>query len=475
MDRRKFLKTSLYSIGGVATASAGSVVITPMVFKEKMNFDPNDSFWAHEKSPASPALSENITADIAIIGGGLTGLFAAYHLIKTSPGVKIVLLEAKEVGHGASGRNGGMVLPQYSNESFAIGSDENTHKQVYEITTQAIKDIERLVESEGGGCDLILDGFMHTVRNNDDIDYYEDYVEKVRKLGMPLEFLTRKETSDEIGTNAYACSVYDPAGGQVHPMKPVHILKRLVTRKGVKIYENSPVISVEEGSTVILTVGQNEHQVKAGSLVLATDAYTSKLGFFKNNILVMHTQTAVTAPLTRAQLAKCGWKSRLPFFDSWENLFHLVLTPDNRICIGGGNVEYFFNNSTHYKGDLGKIGEMLSNEISRIYPSLSGIQFEAIWNGVLGITSDGEPSVGVTGSHGNIFYGMAYNGHGVALTYLFGRIIADIYNGNQSKWENTPFFNYSMPFIPPEPFRWMGVRLAISSYKYADKNGISLF
>lgn len=474
MDRRKFLKTSLYSIGGVAAAGAGSAVITPVAFKEKMIFDPNDSFWALEKSPEAPELAENITADIAIIGGGLTGLFSAYHLIKASPALKIVILEAREVGHGASGRNGAMVLPQYSNESFAIGSDESTHKQIYEITSQTIKDIQKLVESEGGGCDLILDGFLHTVRNNGDVDYYEDYVEKVRKLGMPLEFLTRKETSDEIGTKAYACSVYDPAGGQVHPMKLVHMLKRLVTRKGVKIYENSPVTSVEEGNPAILTVGQKGHQIKAGSLVLATDAYTSKLGFFKNNILVMHTQTAVTAPLSKEQLSRCGWKSRLPFFDSWENLFHLVLTPDNRICIGGGNVEYFFNNGTHYKGNLGKIGQMLSNEISRIYPSLSGIRLEAIWNGVLGITSDGEPSVGVTGNHDNIFYGMAYNGHGVALTYLFGRIIADIYNGNQSKWENTPFFNYTMPYIPPEPLRWMGVRLAISGFKYADEKGFSL-
>lgn len=470
MDRRKFIKTSLYSLGGIATATAGSAVVVPMAFKENMHFDPNDSFWALEKSPESPSLSGNASVDVAIIGGGLTGLFAAYHFAVRFPKMRIMVLEAKQAGHGASGKNGGMVLPQTPNESFEINDDEETHKYIYDLTSKAISEIRDLTEKEGGECDLILDGYLHTIRNNEDIEYYEDYVEKATKMGMALEFLTRKETADEIGTSVYAASVYDPMGGQVHPLKLVHLLKKSLIKKGIVIHENSPVISIEEGSPVMLNVGMDGFQVKAGNVILATDAYTTKLGFFRNNIIAMHTQCAMTKPISREKLSKIGWKSRLPYFDSWNNLFHLILTPDNRICIGGGNAEYFFNNGSHYKGDIGKIGIMLHDEIARIYPSLSGIEFESVWNGILGMTSDGEPSVGATGRHENIFYGLAYNGQGITMTYLFGKIMADIFNGQKDKWKYTPFLDHQIPFIPPEPLRWMGVRLALSHYRRKDRD-----
>ena len=455
-------------MGGIATATAGSAVITPLVYRETMCFDPNTSFWALAHSPETPALSKNIRVDTAIIGGGLTGLFAAYHFSSQFPQMKIILLEARQVGHGASGRNGGMFLPQTPNESFEI-TDEDTHKYVYEITSRALKELQTLVRKEGNECDLILDGFLNTVTKKEDVDYYEDYVEKANRLGLPLEFLTGKETAEKIGTGVYYASVYDANGGQVHPMKLVHLLKRAVQKKGVTVFENSPVLSIEEGKTVHLTVCEQQYQVKADNIILATDAYTSKLGYFKNGIITMHTQCAVTKPVSKEKLSKSGWKSRLPYFDSWNNLFHLILTPDNRICIGGGNAEYFFNNGTHYQGDLNRVADLLARELARIYPVFSDIGFESVWNGVLGMTSDGEPSVGVTGRHKNIYYALAYNGAGITMTYLFGKIMADIFKGKMTRWENSPFLCHSIPFVPPEPLRWIGVKVALAYYGYLDK------
>jgi len=469
LDRRNFLKTSLYSIGGVAAATAGSAVVTPLVCRETMCFDPNTSFWALAHSMETPSLSENIRVDMAIIGGGLTGLFAAYHFAGLFPQMKIILLEARQVGHGASGTNGGMILPQTPNESFEISDDENTHKYVYEITAQAIKELQALVMAEGNGCDLILDGFLHTVRKEEEIDYYEEYVEKANRLGLPLEFLTNKETADEIGTSVYYGSVYDPNGGQVHPMKLIHLMKKAVLKKGVTIFENSPVFSIEEGKTVHLTVCEQQYQVRAGNIILATDAYTSKLSYFKNGIIPIHTQCAITKPISQKKLSQTGWKSRLPYFDSQNELFHLILTPDNRICIGGGNAEYFFNNGNHYQGDLNHVASLLGTELARIYPVFSDIGFESVWNGILGMTLDGEPTVGVTSRHQNIYYALAYNGQGIAMTYLFGKIMADIFKGKKSTWENSPFYCHPIPFLPPEPLRWIGTKLALSYYRYIDQ------
>jgi gamma-glutamylputrescine oxidase len=469
VDRRKFLKTSLYSLGSVAAATAGSAAVVPLVWRETMCFDPNTSFWARTQTPAAPPLAENMRVDMAIIGGGLTGLFAAYHFAIRFPRLKIILLEARQVGHGASGTNGGMILPQTPNESFEISDDEATHKYVYEITARAIKELQALVMAEGNGCDLILDGFLHTVRQEEDLDYYEEYVEKANRLGLPLEFLTAKKTADEIGTGVYYGSVYDPNGGQVHPMKLIHLLKKTVLKKGVTIFENSPVFSIEEGKTAHLKVGEQQFQVNTENIILATDAYTSKLGYFKNGIIPIHSQCAITKPISAKKLSQAGWKSRLPYFDSWNKLFHLILTPDNRICIGGGNAEYFFNNDLHYRGDLNGVADLFARELTRIYPAFSEVGFESVWNGMLGMTADGEPAVGVTGRHQNIYYALAYNGQGLAMTYLFGKIMADVFEGKKSLWGKSPFLCHPIPFIPPEPLRWIGAKFALSYYGYLDK------
>jgi len=456
-------------MGGMAAATVGSAVITPLMYSETMCFDPNTSFWARTQTPPSPPLAEDMSVDMAIIGGGLTGLFAAYHFAGRFPGMRIILLEARQAGHGASGTNGGMIIPQTPNESFEISDDEATHKYVYELTARAIKELQDLVAAEGNGCDLILDGFLNTVRKEEDVDYYEEYAGKANRLGLPLEFLTAKETADEIGSSVYYGSVYDPNGGQVHPMKLIHLLKKAVIRKGVRVFENSPVFSIAEGKAVRLAVGEEQLQIKADNIILATDAYTSKLGYFKNGIIPIHSQCAVTKPISAKKLSQAGWKSRLPYFDSWNKLYHVILTPDNRICIGGGNAEYFFNNGLHYHGDLDGVADLFAKELARIYPVFSGIGFESVWNGMLGMTADGEPSVGVTGRYQNIYYALAYNGQGIAMTYLFGKIMADVFEGKKSRWENSPFLCHPIPFVPPEPLRWIGAKFALSYYGYLDE------
>lgn len=469
MDRRRFLKRALAATGGVAAATAVPALVTPLAFPEVMRFDPNDSFWARATGPKTEPLTRDLRVDTAIIGGGLTGLFAACRLADRFPSRSILLLEAREVGHGASGRNGGMVLTQTSTESFEIDEDEETHRMLYRMTSQAIRDIHQLVEEEGGDCDLILDGFLHTIRDPEEVEDSEEYVEKARGLGLPLEFLTAQETAREIGANVYHGSVYDPNGGQVDPMKLVLLLKNAALARGVAIHEASPVLDIQEGRPARLSVGQSRVQVTADNVVLATNAYTSKLGYFKNEVLAIHTQTAVTPPLSPALLAKAGWTSRLPYYDSLNYLYHLILTPDNRVCIGGGNAEYFFNNGTHYPNDLAPVADLLARELARLYPALAGVGFECVWNGMIASTWDGKETVGLSGRHGNMYHALAYNGSGITLSGLFGTILADLFDDQAAPWEKAPFFNHAPPFIPPEPLRWLGTRVAFAWYRHLDR------
>ena len=152
--------------------------------------------------------------------------------MKYNPKLNVVVLEAKQVGSGASGRHGGMVLPQPPTELFKIAYEGAIHKITYELTSRSMKVINKLCEESGIECDLKLDGFVHTIIDEEDIPYYKVYVEEANDLGIPLEFWDAEKTEKKLGTEYYAASVYDPNGGSVHAIKLIKALKIMAGKKG---------------------------------------------------------------------------------------------------------------------------------------------------------------------------------------------------------------------------------------------------
>lgn len=466
-----------------AGVTLGLLIVTMVItmFYHKPYFDKNSSYWAEAQPVVNSPLQQDLLSelssgvdrvDVAIIGGGYTGLSSALHLAKSNPELKIVLFEAREVGNGASGRNGGMVLPMSGSEMLQVAYNLEAHKLIYDITSQSMQKMKAVVDSSGVAADLILNGFVTAIIGDDDLEYYRNYVSQVNSVGMPLEFWDANKTKEKLGTNLFKGAVFDPSGGSVHAMKLVAALKKAAEDAGVVIYENSEVTKTKEGEVIELTIN-NKYKVQTNSIVLAANGYISKLGYFKNQVIPVHTETAVTYPLTEEQLKSINWDSRLPFFDTREALFHLVLTPDNRIVIGGGNVEYYYNNGLKYKGDIDKISKMLHNELVRMYPTLSDVRFEFVWSGVLGMSFDENEGVGVIGDNKNIYYALAYNGHGVNLSFLFGEVIASLYNGEDHPWFHTTMYGEKLKFIPPEPFRCIGAKTLMKYYKIKDKRALN--
>jgi glycine/D-amino acid oxidase-like deaminating enzyme len=468
ITRRDFLKGCTVTVGGIAALAIGAEVITPLVSREKMEFDQNTSPWVSAQPAKNPPLQENIDLDVAIIGGGYTGLSAAYYLKQHFPEKDIAVFEARGVGQGASGRNGGMILPQTANEYMQVYSNPKTHKLIYDVTVQNFADLTELVKAQSIDCDLKRNGVLLVVAKENQVEKYRQYAEQARSLGIPVEFWDKKRTTDEIGTEVYYASLYDPNGGEVHPIKLVHALKKAAATAGAQIYEDSPVLEIQEGKIINLLVGEQRHRVRAQAVVLATNGYTSKLGYFKNSVLAIHTPMAVTSPLPESIFSEIGWNNKVAFSDTYNLLYHLSITPDQRILIGSGSVSYFFNNSLVCREDVSTMKSSLLHELVRIYPRLSGIDFENLWTGVLGFTLDFSQSVGVMGEYKNIYYGLAYAGHGVNLSTLFGKIISDLYAGEGEKWKNMPFLNHHFIPLPPEPLKWVSVQANIAYYRMMD-------
>jgi glycine/D-amino acid oxidase-like deaminating enzyme len=467
-SRRRFLRKAAFAGGGALISTVSLNQISPRIWREPLVFESNRSYWVRSQAPQNPPLTDNITADVAVLGGGFTGLSAAYYIRSISPRKRVVVLEARGCGNGASGRNGAMVLTMTADRYLRCSSAPAIDKKIYDLTAGNIRELSKLSVATGIDCELETNGALQVLSTSEDVRAAKAYVQRARSLGMPVEFWDQQQLVSAIGTDVYEGGFFDPNGGHIHPMKLVHVFKAAAENAGAEIYENTPVASIEEGREHVLhTTGGRT--IRAKSLVLATNAFTSRLGFFRNSFVPVHECVAVTQPFSEPQLAGIGWRKRVPFNDSRTEVFYLGLTQDNRIHIGGGSPSYFFNSGVNEDSVTASHVSRLQRELVRIYPKLSGVNFELVWDGVVDWSMDQSPSVGYTGKHKNIFYGLGYSGHGVNLTSIFGRIIADLDAGHDQPWKQYPFLNASLEYVPNEPFRWLGAQAGLAWYRLTER------
>jgi glycine/D-amino acid oxidase-like deaminating enzyme len=463
-SRRRFLKRAVLSGGGALFGVAALNELSPEIWPEPTVFESNGSFWARSQPPQNPPLREDISVDVAIIGGGFTGLSAAYYIRSLSPGKRVVVLEANGCGNGASGRNGAMVLTMTADRYMAFSSAPAIDKEIYDLTVANVRRLSELSAATGIDCELETNGALQVLKTDDDIRAARTYVQQARSLGMPVEFWDKQQVVAAIGTEAYEAALFDPNGGQVHPMKLVHVFKAAAESADVRIYENTVVTNIAEGSEHVLHTGDG-YSVRARSLVLASNASTSRLGYLRNSFVPVREYVAMTRPLETQRLAEMGWRKRIPFNDSRTEVYYLGLTKDNRIHIGGGSPSYKFNGGTDNNAASISHLAQLRRELVGLYPRLQDIEFEVGWSGVVDWSVDESPSVGRMGKHNNIFYGIGYSGHGVNLTSVFGRIIADLEAGREQRWKQYPFLNARLDYIPNEPFRWLGAQVGLAWYR----------
>ena len=467
LSRRELLKrTGLVTAGTVAGAAAINAT-APVLLPEPASVDLNRSYWSRALPAAGSPLLRSLDADVAIVGGGLTGLSTAYYLARGNPGRRVVVLEARSCGNGASARNGAMLLTSTCDRWLVPSRRPDLDRRLYALTVQNIADLRALAAELGTDMELDTAGAVQVFNTAAEARAGRETAARLEDAGIPVAWWDAEQTHASLGTRLYPGALFDPASGQLHPGKLVGLFKAAASAAGAQVYENTRVAAVDEGRVHTLRTDTGQ-RVRAAALVLATNAYSSQLGYLRGAYAPLLEYVAITPPLAAERIAALGWRTRTPFTDSRTEVFYLGLTRDNRIHIGGGPVGYRFNNGTPPAAVPPPQVAALRGELGRIFPELGAVPFESCWDGAVDMSLDSTPAVGRMGRYGNVYYGIGYSGHGVNLTSVFGRILADLIDGHGARWSWLPYLDRLPPYVPNEPFRWLGLRAALAAIRASE-------
>lgn len=369
----------------------------------------------------APALEQDIDADVVIVGGGITGVSAALNLAET--GLKPVLLEAQTIGWGASGRNGGQVLPGLAAPmhriSKLIGAD--LAKKVWDMSVEGRDMLYARIAQHNIPCDP-WQGYLHVALKARQTRDLKEEQEELARLGAPVgRLLEGSALRERVASPRYVAALEDKLAGHIHPLNYTLGLAAAAQAAGAQLYEHAPVTRVEHGKTITLHVGA--HKVRAKYLILAGGAYLSGLEHgLEGYIMPVGTYIMATEP--RADIPDL-----IPGNEAVADL-NFVLdyfrrSADNRMLFGG-RVSY----STYPPANLGET--MLRRAVS-VFPQLKDAKVAFAWGGFVDITRNRAPHFGKLTD--NILFMQGFSGHGVALAGLAGKLAAEVVNGQVGRFD----------------------------------------
>lgn len=420
-----------------------------------------DNFWFKaadlERQEISEPLKGSHKADIAIVGGGFTGLSSAYNLRRRFPDKKIVVLEGACCGYGASGRNGGFAgagIPGLMRYTEKMGPELG--RKAYDASFYGLDQIKEVIAEHGVECEFEENGMLQTAISEEHAKHLEEEYETYKSMGFDVSLIQGEELKAEIKSPRYVAGMKFPHGAILNPAKLAREMKRIVEGMGVEVRERTRVMRITPGKTHRIETELGE--ISAPALVLGLNGYSHKLGFFRNRVIPLCSYVIATEPLSEAQWESIGWRNRQGLSDQRVLFTYQRPTLDGRIVIGGADYPYYANDALS-SGNNKPVVERLTKDLRKTFPQLEGLQMEYAWGGTMGFTMDFVPSVGIMGEHNNIYYGVAYNGHGVVFGQTAGRIIAELMAGETSELTELFVVNHKIPYAGPKEPRIFFTRL----------------
>jgi glycine/D-amino acid oxidase-like deaminating enzyme len=423
-----------------------------------------------------PSLPGPAEADVCLVGGGYTGLWTAYYLAGLRPGLRIVVLEAAFAGYGASGRNGGWVTAELpgSRARYAHAAGGAAGVRDLESALRAtVDEVDRVCAAESINCDFVKGGRLSVATTPSQLARLRESLAAHRSWGDGddvYQYLTRGETLARVNVAGALGGLYAPASARVQPAALAAGLARAAERRGVEIYEATPVSQIRPAADGPGAVACTKFgDVRARSVLRCTEGYTATLPGLHRALLPMSSHMVVTEPLPAAAWAEIGWDGCDTLGDEAHAYMYAQRTADGRIALGGRGVPYRFGSAVDHLGqtDASTVAA-LTRVLRRMFPAAASAAIAHAWCGVLGVPRDWCASVTYDAASGTGWAG-GYTGQGVAAANLAGRTLADLVAGEDSPLTRLPWVGHRSRTWEPEPARWTGVHGLYGLYRLADR------
>ncbi|WP_085908810.1 NAD(P)/FAD-dependent oxidoreductase [Kiloniella majae] len=415
------------------------------------NFSTDNHGWAEllAKREATSPLSGDHRVPWVVIGAGVTGLSAAKRLAQYNPNDQIILLDARKLGQGASGRNSGYAVAISQFSGAFDKNQETNYRRVNRINTQGLDLLRQQVNDLGIDCQWQEDGFYHTAADEKSLKEYDNFKDHLNQLGYEHTLLNQDELTERLGTNLYKSGVHVPKGVLLQPAALVHGLGDNLPHN-VTLYENSPVLKINQGEPAVLDLENGK--ITADKVIIATNYEAPKLGFIKRYIMGSTLSGSFTRQLTTDELSSLGTLKEWGVLSLHSGGATVRLTQDNRFSL---------RNTAEYHGAvlmsdtlLSKRREIHRTAFEKRFPQLAHVPFEFSWSGVEGISQNFTNFFGQQTS--NIYLAGGYNGSGVSRGTAFGAALADYACNVSSQLVDDCLASAPATWIPPRPFLDIG-------------------
>ena len=431
-------------------------------------------FWLDDpaRPEPAPALHEDVRADLAIVGGGFAGLWAAVEALERDPGRCVALLEGGVVGIGASGRNGGFCAAAltHGHENGAARFPD----EIDEIERQGLENfrgINQTIERHGIDAEWEETGYVSLARRAHQLEALAEAASGWSSDGTQARFFDGRAIQEIVRSPAVIGGLKLTGGSAlVHPAKLAWGLRDVALAGGVRLFERTPVRAIDpDGAELVLRTDGG--RVRARRVVLATNAFAPLVGGIRSRIVPVYDHVLMTEPLSAERREAIGWRGREGLGDAANRFHYFRLSADDRILWGGYDATYHFGSRTApaFEQDE-RVHRRLASNFFATFPQLEGLRFTHRWGGVIDSCSRFSVTFG-SAFGGRLAYSAGYTGLGVGATRFGAMTCLDLVDALETERTALRMVREkSLPF-PPEPVRWLGIQATIRAYDRQDRTG----
>ncbi|MCZ4493916.1 MAG: FAD-dependent oxidoreductase [Conexibacter sp.] len=432
------------------------------------------SFWLDDLAARADdaPLTASTTADLCIVGGGFTGLWAALHAKADDPARDVVVLEADRIGAGASGRNGGFVIASLTH-GLANGL-ARFPQEMAALERLALENYDGLkADLVRHGIDAQLEetGELLALLEPHELEGAAEEAALAGAFGHDVAVLDEAAMRAEVDSPTYRGGVWDRTGaGVLHPGRLVAGMREAALAAGVRIHEHTPALGMEPAGRDAIEVRTPGGTIRARRALLATSAYPPLLARLRHFIVPVYDYALVTEPLSGAQKAAIGWAHRQAIADGGNQFHYYRLTADDRILWGGYDAVYRRGGPVGPQHDEhAPTFAALSQHFFTTFPQLAGLRFTHRWGGAIDTCSRFSVFFG-TAHGGRVAYAMGYTGLGVAATRFGARVALDLLDGRDTEATRLRYVRRKPVPFPPEPVRSGVIALTQRGLAAADRH-----